>query len=59
MIYTHLPSSKAYQYLDPPIEAETFFALPHVCAPYFLYNMSVVNFDPTNIELVDDQGMLA
>ncbi|KAI9287851.1 hypothetical protein BC943DRAFT_274142, partial [Umbelopsis sp. AD052] len=55
MIYTHLPSSKGCQYLDPPIETETFFALPHVCAPYFLYNMSVVNFDPTNIELVDDQ----
>lgn len=56
MIYTHLPASKAYQFLDPPIDPEVYFALPYVCVPYFQYNLNVVNFDSSSLELVDDSG---
>lgn len=56
MIYTHLPASKAYQFLDPPIDPDTYFALPYVCVPYFQYNLNIVNFDSSSLELVDDSG---
>lgn len=55
MIYTHLPASKAYQFLDPPIDSEIYFALPYVCVPYFQNNLYLAKFDSSNLELVDDQ----
>jgi transglutaminase/protease-like cytokinesis protein 3 len=56
MIYTHLPASKAYQFLDPPIDSDCFFALPYVSVPYFQNNLNIANFDSSNLELVNDQG---
>lgn len=55
MIYTHMPSDDHYQYLCPPVSINTFFALPFVTTEYFAYHIRVLNFNPSQCDLKDDQ----
>ncbi|RUS21185.1 hypothetical protein BC937DRAFT_93396 [Endogone sp. FLAS-F59071] len=42
MIQTHLPTSSiAHQFLDPPLEPETWFRLPYVSAAFFHCELAV------------------
>lgn len=55
LIYTHFPSNPCDQYLEPPIDIDTFFAFPCVCPSFFRYHMRILQYSPDDCNPGDDQ----
>ncbi|OZJ04756.1 hypothetical protein BZG36_01836 [Bifiguratus adelaidae] len=55
-IFTHFPTSNPmYQFLDPPLDIHTFFALPYVWPSYFANNLDMVDFEFAKLDLRNDE----